>query len=118
MTRLFQIRLTLLALAGISASAQTLTPAQLAAKAKAQNVPEIPFTTVPHFLKLPSNLYLGEGIGVASNSKGHVYVYTRSQNTRLFEFDALGNYLREIGEGVYGFVFAHGVRVDPQDNVW
>jgi hypothetical protein len=83
-----------------------------------QNVPEIPFESAPDFLKLPPNLHLGEGIGVATNSKGHIFVYTRSQATRLFEFDAKGNYLREIGEGLYGFVFAHAVRVDPQDNIW
>ena len=98
--------------------AEGLTQAQLNAKAKAQNVPEIPFESAPNFLKLPPNLYLGEGIGVATNSKGHIFVYTRSQATRLFEFDAKGNYLREIGEGLYGFVFAHAVRVDPQDNIW
>ena len=37
---------------------------------------------------------------------------------RLFEFDPSGKYLREIGQGLYGFVFAHTVRVDPQDNIW
>ncbi|MDR3699005.1 MAG: peptidyl-alpha-hydroxyglycine alpha-amidating lyase family protein [Candidatus Sulfopaludibacter sp.] len=95
-----------------------LTPAALAARAKAQNAPEIPYESVPNFLKLPANLYLGEGIGVATNSKGHVFVYTRSQRTRLFEFDPKGNYIRELGEGLYGFVFAHAVRVDPQDNIW
>ncbi|MEO8367726.1 MAG: peptidyl-alpha-hydroxyglycine alpha-amidating lyase family protein [Candidatus Solibacter sp.] len=95
-----------------------LTPAQMAAKAKAQNVPELPFAWYPSFLKMPPNIYLGEGIGVATNSKGHIFVYTRSQATRLFEFDAKGNYLREIGEGLYGFAFAHAVRVDPQDNIW
>jgi hypothetical protein len=98
--------------------AQTLTQAQMNAKAKAQNVPEIPFDSAPNFLKLPPNLYLGEGIGVATNSKGHVFVYTRSQSTRLFEFDQNGKFLREIGEGLYGFAFAHAVRVDPQDNIW
>jgi len=87
-------------------------------KAKAQNVPEIPFESVPNFLKLPPNLYLGEGIGVATNSKGHVFVYTRSGETRLFEFDQNGAFVREIGQGLYGFVFAHAVRVDSQDNVW
>jgi hypothetical protein len=29
-------------------------------------VPEIPFDSVPHFLKLPPNLYIGEPAGVAS----------------------------------------------------
>jgi NHL repeat len=104
--------------AGLSCAQPALTPAQLNARAKAQNVPEIPFESVPNFLKLPPNLYLGEGIGVATNSKGHIFVYTRSQATRLFEFDQKGNYIREIGEGLYGFAFAHAVRVDPQDNIW
>jgi hypothetical protein len=98
--------------------AEGLTQAQLNARAKAQDVPEIPFESAPNFLNLPPNLHLGEGIGVATNSKGHIFVYTRSQATRLFEFDAKGNYLREIGEGLYGFVFAHAVRVDAQDNIW
>ena len=60
-------------------------------KAKAQNVPEIAYDSVPNFLKLPPNLYLGESMGVATNSKGHLFVYTRSANTRLFEFDQTGN---------------------------
>jgi len=87
-------------------------------KAKAQNVPEIPYDSVANFLKMPAGLYMGEAMGVATNSKGHVFVYTRSALTRLFEFDQNGNYVREIGEGNYGFEFAHSVRVDPQDNIW
>jgi DNA-binding beta-propeller fold protein YncE len=87
-------------------------------KAKAQNVPEIPYELVSNFFKLPADQYFGESIGVATNSKGHVYVYDRGHDTRLFEFDQNGNFLRFIGEGLYGFVFAHVVRVDPQDNVW
>ena len=87
-------------------------------KAKAENVPEIPYDSVPNFLKLPQDLYLGEGIGVATNSKGHVFVYTRSGDTRLFEFDQNGSFVRELGQGLYGFEFAHAVRVDAQDNIW
>ena len=97
-------------LAGHPVSAQT--------KAKAEKVPEISYQSVPNFLKLPSNLYLGEGIGVATNSKGHVFVYTRSGDTRLFEFDQNGTFVREIGQGLYGFEFAHAVRVDREDNIW
>jgi len=100
------------------AQAQNLTPAQQAAKAKAQDVPEIPFDSAPNFLKLPPNLYLGEGIGVATNSKSNIYVFTRSGNTRMFEFDKTGKFTREIGQGLYGFVFAHAVRVDKDDNIW
>src|ERR1051325_3996925 len=87
-------------------------------KAKAENVPVIPHTSVPNFFKLPPDLYFGEGIGIATNSKGHVFVYHRSGDTRLFEFDQNGNYVREIGQGAYGIEFAHQVRVDAQDNIW
>src|SRR6267142_2010845 len=87
-------------------------------KAKAENVPEIPYDSVPNFFKMPPNIYFGEGIGIATNSKGHVFVYTRSGDTRLFEFDEKGNYVREIGQGLYGLVFAHAVRVDKDDNIW
>jgi hypothetical protein len=79
---------------------------------------EIPYESIPNFLKMPANLYLGEGIGVARNSKGHVFVFTRSGETRLFEFDQNGVFVREIGQGLYGFEMAHGVRVDSQDNIW
>src|SRR5881296_1964661 len=88
-------------------------------RAKAfETAPDLPYDSVTNFLKLPQNLYLGEGIGVARNSKGHVFVFTRSGETRLFEFDQNGNYVREIGQGLYGFEMAHGVRVDSQDNIW
>src|SRR5499433_500485 len=96
-------------------------------------VPDIAYDSAPNFLKLPDSLYLGEAVGVATNSKGHVFVYTRTGSpqvtmgtnrvfarnaARLFEFDQTGKYVREIGQGLYGFVFAHGVRVDRQDNIW
>ena len=88
------------------------------AKATAQNVPEIPYDSVPNFFKMPAGKYLGEAIGIATNSKGHVFVYTRSANTQLFEFDQNGVYVREVGEGAYNFEFAHSVRVDKDDNIW
>ena len=97
-----------------------LVPTTLGAqsKAKAENVPEIPITSVPNFFKLPPDMYFGEGIGIATNSKGHIFVYTRSGDTRLLEFDQNGNYVREIGQGLYGLEFAHAVRVDKDDNIW
>jgi hypothetical protein len=108
------------ALASFTAIALVLFagPALAQRKATAQNVPEIPYDSVPNFLKLPPGEYFGETVAVATNSKGHVFVYHRSANTRLFEFDENGNFLKEIGKGYYGFEFAHSVRVDPQDNIW
>src|SRR5580765_3277477 len=87
------------------------------AKAKA-TAPAIPFDSVPNFFKLPAGLYMGEGAGVATNSKGHIFVYTRSGETRLFEVDQNGAFVKEFGAGSYGVSFAHAVRVDKDDNVW
>jgi DNA-binding beta-propeller fold protein YncE len=84
----------------------------------AQSVPEIAYDSAPNLLKLPADIFLGEAAGVAQNSKGHVFVFTRSGETQLFEFDQEGNFVREISPRNYAFAFAHTVRVDPQDNVW
>jgi DNA-binding beta-propeller fold protein YncE len=90
----------------------------LVCSAQEKAVPEIPYESVPNLLKLPRDLYLGEAAGVALNSKGHIFVYTRSAQTRLFEFDAKGIFVREIGKDLYGFSFAHVVRIDKDDNIW
>jgi DNA-binding beta-propeller fold protein YncE len=89
--------------------------------------PEIKFRSIPDFLKLPPDLYLGEVAGVAVNSKGHVFVFSRGNSTgpaygasaaQLLEFDADGRYLREIGHNLYAWSFAHSVKVDRGDNIW
>jgi DNA-binding beta-propeller fold protein YncE len=95
--------------------------------AQEQTVPEIPYRSVANFLKLPSNLYLGEVSGVAVNSKGHVFVFSRGNTTgpaygaaaaQLLEFDSHGDYLREIGHNLYAWSYAHTVKIDAQDNIW
>src|SRR5205814_3790327 len=93
-----------------------------------QNVPELPFDSVPNFLKLPPGVNFGEVPGVAVNSKGHVFVFTRSNSAQgpayapsaaqLLEFGPKGEFLREIGKGLYGWSFAHTVRIDRDDNIW
>ncbi|MBI1775055.1 MAG: 6-bladed beta-propeller [Proteobacteria bacterium] len=95
--------------------------------AAAQGVPEIPFESVPRLLKLPPNLYLGEVSGVAVNSKGHIFAFSRGSTTgpgyaaaaaQLLEFGADGGFIREIGHNLYAWSFAHTVKVDAGDNVW
>ena len=90
-----------------------------------QPVPEIQFESVRNFLKLPTDLYLGEAAGVAVNSKGHVFVFSRGNTSgpaygasaaQLLEFDQDGKYIREIGKNLYAWSFAHAVRVDKDDN--
>src|SRR5207249_1430673 len=65
-------------------------------KAKASNVPEIPYKVVQSFFKLPPNVQLGAAAGVATNSKGHLFVFTRASEARLLEFDEKGTFVREI----------------------
>jgi len=103
----------LLLCAGMLSAQGAGTPAKARATA-----PEIPFEIVPNYFKLPDGLYMGEAVGVATNSKGHVFVYTRSGETRLFEFDQAGKFVKELAQGTYGVSFAHAVRVDKYDNVW
>ncbi len=84
-------------------------------------------------LRTPLDTFVGEVGGVGANSKGQIFVYTRTghpyatlgdnrtfyrNGSRLFQFDAAGKFVRELGQDVYGFNAAIGLRVDPQDNVW
>jgi hypothetical protein len=89
--------------------------------------PEIPFDSAPNYFKLPADLYFGEASGVAVNSKGHIFVFSRGNSTgpayaataaQLLEFSPDGKYLREIGHNLYAWSFAHAVRVDSEDNIW
>jgi DNA-binding beta-propeller fold protein YncE len=92
------------------------------------SVPALPFESIPDFLKLPPGLNFGEVSGVAVNSKGHVFVFTRSNSAhgpayaptaaQLLEFGPKGEFIREIGKDLYGWAFAHTVRIDRADNIW
>jgi DNA-binding beta-propeller fold protein YncE len=100
----------------------------------AQNeAPGIKFDAVPNALQLPSGIYLGEVGGVATNSRGDLFVYTRTGHptitigtarpfahggSRLFQFDRGGKFVREMGKDSYGFMVAAQVRVDASDNIW
>jgi DNA-binding beta-propeller fold protein YncE len=105
----------------------------LGALPAAAQVPEIAFDSAANALTLPDDVYLGEVGGVATNSKGDIFVYTRTGHptlslgtsrgfvhggSRLFQFDRNGKFVREIGKDSYAFVFAQQVRIDPQDNIW
>ena len=94
----------------------------------ASTASEIEFDSVPDFLHLPPGMNLGEVPGVAVDSKRHIYVFSRSGATggpafgptaaQLLEFSPEGDFLREIGRDLYGWAFAHSVRLDKDDNIW
>src|SRR4051812_16204043 len=102
----------------------TLVPCIAVAQAA---VPEIAFDANADLVKLPVGMNFGEVAGVAVNSKRHIFVYTRTGErstvhgataAQLFEFDPTGAFVKEIGQNLYGFAFAHTVRVDRDDNIW
>ena len=120
MTRTFKAFVTAAVLAcGASLAAQT-------------SVPDIAFDATD-LLKTPLDLFVGEVSGVGQNSKGQIFVYTRTGHpyatigdnrtfarggSKLFQFDRTGKFEKELGQMVYGFNAAIGLRIDPQDNVW
>ena len=84
-------------------------------------------------LQLPRDTFFGMAAGVATNSKGNVFVYTRNGDptitlagsrafahggSSLYEFAPDGKFVRQIGKQVYGFLAAQQVRVDKNDNIW
>jgi hypothetical protein len=84
-------------------------------------------------LTLPADTFMGQAMGVATDSKGHVFVYTRNGEptmtlggsrsfvhggSNLYEFGPDGKFIRQIGRQVYGFLAAEQVRIDRNDNIW
>jgi len=97
--------------------------------AHAQYAPLIAFDADAGYLQLPEGMNFGEVPAVAVNSEGHIFVFSRSNPTgggpaygihaaQLFEFNAGGRFVRELGRGLYAWAFAHGVRIDANDNIW
>jgi NHL repeat len=93
---------------------------------------DISFTSAD-ILQVPRDKLLGEVAGVATNSKGDIFVFTRTGDpsaslggsrtfqrggTALYRFDASGKYAGQIGKGLYGLLVAQQVRIDKNDNIW
>lgn len=89
---------------------------------------EIAFDSVPDFLQLPAGTNFGEVPGVAVDSKRNIYVFSRSGATggpafgptaaQLLQFGPNGQFIREVGRDLYGWAFAHSVRIDRNDDIW
>ncbi len=113
-------RFAVLTLVAGSVSARVTAAAQ-------SPVTEIRFDANASPLTLPAGMHFGEVTGIDIDARRHVYVFTRTGArssvhdgvaSQLFEFGPDGRYLREIGKDLYGFSFAHTVRVDREGNIW
>ena len=92
------------------------------------------YDSTPTCSRRRTTSFVGEVGGVGQNSKGQIFVYTRTGHpyatlgdNRTFSRGTArscssstptGKFVRELGQDVYGFNAAYGLRVDPQDNVW
>ncbi len=107
-----------------------LSPEAMAAREKQQALekatPQLQITEEVLPLSIPGHT-MGETEGVSKNSKGHLFVYSRTgmggsarggTAAELFEFDERLRFVKLWGPDNYAASFAHSVRVDKYDNVW
>jgi hypothetical protein len=105
---------------------QGTAEAQAKQAALEKATPQLKITEQVLRLDVPGQT-IGEAVGVAKNSKGHLFVFSRTGKTAtvkgsaasmLFEFDQNLKFVKEWGPNNYAAAFAHTVRVDKEDNVW
>jgi len=107
-----------------------MSPEVQAARAKQAALeaatPKLQITEEVLPLSIPGHT-IGETEGVSKNSKGHLFVYSRTGTggsarggtaAELFEFDQNLKFVKQWGPDNYAASFAHSVRVDKYDNVW
>lgn len=116
--------LTVLLVGSIALFAARLSAEQL------DNIPLIPYESVPNFLKYSPEMNLGEVLGVAVNSSGYIMILNHpgsansggpvygNATSQLLEFDPDGQFVREVGQNVYGLGYSHSIRYDRFDNLW
>jgi NHL repeat len=108
--------------------AQGLNSAERRANQEAleKNIPKLDITEQPLYFSIPGQT-MGQTEGVAHNSQGHLFVYSRTGPSgiarggtaaMLFEFDQNYKFVKLWGPNNYAASFAHSVRVDRHDNVW
>jgi DNA-binding beta-propeller fold protein YncE len=103
------------------------TPEQIAKQLELEKTyPKLKITDQFLHLSIPGYT-MGQTVGVAVNSHGHLFVYSRTnpqgiarggKAAMLFEFDQDYKFVKEWGPNNYAESFAHSVQVDKHDNVW
>ncbi|MGH9772921.1 MAG: hypothetical protein ACRD4Q_14695 [Candidatus Acidiferrales bacterium] len=84
---------------------------------EAPKAPELPYRVVNDFFQIPTGMFMAEAVGVAINSKGHIFILNRG-NHPLLEFLPDGSFVRSLGEGSPLFRVPHSIRFDSEDNLW
>ena len=107
--------------------AATATGAGVLAAARVADPPNSqpnPYVADTNFFKLPAGRTMGSSSGVATDSRGHIWIGERcganscagSSLDPIVEFDAKGNFIKAFGGGM--LLFPHGLFVDAHDHIW
>src|SRR4051812_37157426 len=120
MARFAFVAMALIAMPAL-AQVQKLSPEQKAdtdaLRALAKTIPDLPVERIE--LKLsPATTIFGVS-AMAGDAKGNVYIIHRPEDKNVDPIvvaDAKGNVIHSWGKGMYDI--PHGIRVDPQGNVW
>ncbi|HEY1913556.1 MAG TPA: hypothetical protein VGG73_21695, partial [Vicinamibacterales bacterium] len=112
--------------AGRGAAQAAAAEARAKQEAIEKDTPQLTFSEEVLPLVIPDHT-IGETEGVSMNSKGHLFVYSRTGKggsarggtaAELFEFDQNYKFVKMWAPDSYGASFAHSVRIDKYDNVW
>src|ERR1700758_1915596 len=130
---LFSLLLLVITIGGVTPRVRAQfgnSPEAVAAREKQlaleKTVPQLKITEEHLTLVIPGHT-IGETEGVSKNSKGHLFVYSRTGQAgsarggtaaEMFEFDQNLKFVKQWGPDNYAASFAHSVRVDKYDNVW
>ena len=79
------------------------------------DIPKLDYQVDPDWPQLPAGWILGETAAVTVDAREHVYIFQRGPHP-IIEFDPTGRFVRSWGDG--SFPRAHGIRVDPEGNMW
>ena len=73
------------------------------------------YKAIEHWGQLPSGWEYVDVVGVATDSRDHVYVFNRGDHPMVV-FDSGGTFLTEWGAG--DFVRPHGITIGPDDRIY
>jgi DNA-binding beta-propeller fold protein YncE len=83
--------------------------------AQMEKAADLGYRPVERSFPLPDGIRMGAPSAAAVTAGGRLLVFNRGA-VPLLEFDAKGSFVRGFGEGRY--VRPHGLRLDPEGNIW
>src|SRR6266852_5844286 len=83
--------------------------------AELKSGPALPHKVVKNWAQLPKGWNFGESSGVAVDRNDNVWVFNRGPHP-VIQLDKNGKMLQSWGENTFNS--SHGMRIDPDGNVW